>query len=129
MPLIMKEFSVELNDEPGQLATICEAIAQKGANILAGAGIGKARPAIALVTDDEEATSAALDDLGVSYDVNELHITTLPNRPGGLAEFSRVLGDAGVNLRSLFIMQMELDSADIAFTVDNDEKAKEALGL
>tara|TARA_B100000214_G_scaffold362431_1_gene326871 strand:- start:489 stop:866 length:378 start_codon:yes stop_codon:yes gene_type:complete len=125
----MKEFSVELNDEPGQLATVCEAIALKGANILAGAGIGKARPAIALVTDDEEATSAALDDLGVSYDVNELHITTLPNRPGGLAEFSRVLGDAGVNLRSLFIMQMEVDSADIAFTVDNDEKALEALGL
>ena len=129
MRIIMKEFSVELNDEPGQLATVCEAIAEKGANILAGAGIGKAKPAIALVTDDEEATAQALDDLNVSYDINELHITTLPNRPGGLAEFSRKLGDAGVNLRSLFIMQMEVDSADIAFTVDDDQKAIEVLGL
>ena len=125
----MKEFCVELNDEPGQLATVCEAIAVKGANILAGAGIGKAKPAIALVTDDEEATAAALNELGLNYEINELHITTLPNRPGGLAEFSRVLGDAGVNLRSLFIMQMEVDSADVAFTVDDDQKAMEALGL
>ena len=49
------EFTIELTDEPGQLAGVTEAIATGGANILGAAAIGKARPAVALVVDDEEA--------------------------------------------------------------------------
>lgn len=125
----MLEFTIEMTDEPGQLATVCEAIALGGANILGAAGIGRARPAVALVVDDEEATSAALDGMGITYFVNELLIHTLEHRPGALAEFCRQLADKGINLNSIYIMHMELETAEIAFTCDNSELACEMMGI
>ena len=73
----MIEFQIELSDQPGQLAGVTEAIALGGANILGAAAIGKARPAVALVVDDESATMKALDDYGASYSTNELLLYTL----------------------------------------------------
>ena len=117
----MIEFQVELSDQPGQLAGVTEAIALGGANILGAAAIGKARPAVALVVDDESATMKALDEYGASYSTNELLLYTLDHRPGALAEFTRKIADAGINLNSFYIMHMEESTAEIAFTVDNVE--------
>ncbi|MAS62743.1 MAG: hypothetical protein CMA34_03610 [Euryarchaeota archaeon] len=117
----MIEFQIELSDQPGQLAGVTEAIALGGANILGAAAIGKARPAVALVVDDESATKKALDNYGASYSTNELLLYTLDHRPGALAEFTRKIADAGINLNSFYIMHMEESTAEIAFTVDNVE--------
>ena len=125
----MLEFTIEMTDEPGQLAAVCEAIASGGANILGAAAIGRARPAVALVVDDEDATSAALDATGVTYYVNELLMHTLKHIPGALAEFTRGLADAGINLNSIYIMHMELETAEIAFTSDNSDLACELMGI
>ena len=125
----MLEFTIEMTDEPGQLATVCEAIAAGGANILGAAAIGCARPAVALVVDNEDATSAALDAMGAKYYINELLIHTLEHRPGSLAEFTRQLADAGINLNSIYIMHMELETAEIAFTCDNGKLACELMGI
>ena len=117
----MIEFQIEFSDEPGQLAGVTEAIASGGANILGAAAIGKARPAVALVVDDENATMKALDNYGAAYSTNELLLYTLDHRPGALAEFTRTIADAGINLNSFYIMHMEESTAEIAFTVDNVE--------
>ena len=85
----MIEFQIELTDKPGQLAGVTEAIALGGANILGAAAIGKARPAVALVVDDEEATKKSLEEFGANYVMNELLLYTLEHRPGALAEFTR----------------------------------------
>ena len=114
----MIEFQIELTDKPGQLAGVTEAIASGGANILGAAAIGKARPAVALVVDDEEATRKSLDEFGANYVMNELLLYTLEHRPGALAEFTRKIADAGINLNSFYIMHMEESTAEIAFTVD-----------
>ena len=115
----MIEFQIELTDKPGQLAGVTEAIASGGANILGAAAIGKARPAVALVVDDEDATKKSLDEFGANYVTNELLLYTLNHRPGALAEFTRKIADAGINLNSFYIMHMEESTAEIAFTVDN----------
>jgi len=115
----MIEFQIELTDKPGQLAGVTEAIALGGANILGAAAIGKARPAVALVVDDEEATRKSLDEFGANYVMNELLLYSLDHRPGALAEFTRKIADSGINLNSFYIMHMEESTAEIAFTVDN----------
>lgn len=125
----MIEFQIELSDEPGQLAGVTEAIALGGANILGAAAIGKARPAVALVVDDENATKKALDNFGSSYSTNELLLYTLDHRPGALAEFTRKIADAGINLNSFYIMHMEESTAEIAFTVDNVESICEMFDI
>ena len=119
------EFQIELTNEPGQLAGVTEAIASGGANILGAAAIGKARPAVALVVDDEMATVAALEKYGSSFSTNELLLYTLDHRPGALAEFTRKIANAGINLNSFYIMHMEESTAEIAFTVDNVELVSE----
>ncbi len=121
----MMEFQIELTNEPGQLAGVTEAIASGGANILGAAAIGKARPAVALVVDDEMATVAALEKYGSSFSTNELLLYTLDHRPGALAEFTRKIANAGINLNSFYIMHMEESTAEIAFTVDNVELVSE----
>ncbi len=125
----MMEFTIELTDEPGQLAGVTEAIAAGGANILGAAAIGKARPAVALVVDDEEATKAALDVVDAKYSTNHLLLYTLQHRPGALAEFTRKIADANINLNSFYIMHMEETTAEIAFTVDNVELVREMFDI
>ena len=115
----MIEFQIELSDEPGELAGVAEAIAIGGANILGAAAIGKAKPTVALVVDDENATKAALEKFGAPYVMNELLLYSLEHRPGALAEFTRKIADSGVNINSFHIMHMFESTAEIAFTVDN----------
>ena len=115
----MDPTEIELSDEPGELAGVAEAIAIGGANILGAAAIGKAKPTVALVVDDENATKAALEKFGAPYVMNELLLYSLEHRPGALAEFTRKIADSGVNINSFYIMHMFESTAEIAFTVDN----------
>ena len=61
----------------------------------------------------------ALDKFGANYSTNELLLYSLEHRPGALAEFTRKIADAKINLNSFYIMHMEESTAEIAFTVDN----------
>lgn len=125
----MKEFSMKISDQPGELAGIVKELGNAGVNILGLAGIGEAVPAVALVTNDEDATAKILDSINIDYSVRELIITTIPHEPGALAELTGKLGAAGINLRSIFLMKMEITTADIAFTANDGVAAKELLGL
>jgi hypothetical protein len=115
-PHIMEEFNVELSNEPGSLAANCEALAEAGVNILAIAAVGNSHARVAIVTNDSEATRAALDANGATYSVNELHTVSLAHEPGSLAAFTRSLAENAINLRSLYILAYSVDSCDIGYT-------------
>ncbi len=91
--------------------------------------MGRSTASVTMVTDDEDATSKVLKDMGRDFEVNELMITTLSNKPGALAEMATQLSDAGINIISFYIMKMEMDAADVALTTDNPSKTKEILGI
>ena len=125
----MQEFNVSLTDKPGELATVASAVGDQGINILGGVGMGRSTASVTMVTDDEEATKKVLKDMGRDFDVNELILTTLSNKPGALAEMATKLSDEGINIISFYIMKMEMDAADVALTTDNPSKTKEILGI
>ena len=125
----MQEFNVSLKDKPGELASVASAVGDNGINILGCVGMGRATASVTMVTDDEEATAKVLEDMGRDFDANELILTTLPNKPGALADMATSLSDEGINIISFYIMIMELDVADVALTTDNPSKTKEILGL
>ena len=125
----MQEFNVSLTDKPGELATVASAVGDQGINILGCVGMGRSTASVTMVTDDEEATAKVLKDMGRDFDVNELILTTLSNKPGALAEMATKLSDEGINIISFFIMKMEMDAADVALTTDNPSKTKEILGI
>jgi len=125
----MQEFNVSLTDRPGELSQVASAVGDEGINILGCVGMGRSTASVTMVTDDEEATKKVLKSMGRDFEVNELILTSLPNEPGALAGMATKLSDAGVNIKSFYIMKMELDVADVAMTTDNPSKTKELLGI
>ena len=125
----MQEFNVSLTDKPGELATVASAVGDQGINILGCVGMGRSTASVTMVTDDEEATAKVLKEMGRDFDVNELILTTLSNKPGALAEMATKLSDEGINIISFYIMKMEMDAADVALTTHNPSKTKEILGI
>ena len=125
----MQEFNVSLTDKPGELAEVASAVGEQGINILGCVGMGRSTASVTMVTDDEEATSKVLKDMGRDFESNELILTTLSNKPGALADMATQLSDAGINIISFYIMKMEMDAADVALTTDNPSKTKEILGI
>ena len=125
----MQEFNVSLADKPGELAEVASAVGDQGINILGCVGMGRSTASVTMVTDEEEATTRVLKEMGRDFDVNELILTTLSNKPGALAEMATKLSDEGINIISFYIMKMEMDAADVALTTDNPSKTKEILGI
>tara|TARA_B100001750_G_C15142471_1_gene415404 strand:+ start:124 stop:534 length:411 start_codon:yes stop_codon:yes gene_type:complete len=125
----MMEISMELEDEPGSLARIAEALAEANINIETMCAIGKVAPNVALVTEQIPQTSAVLDRLGVNYTVTELIKMVMPDQPGVLASFSRRIADAGLNLNSIYILSKYQGDTELVFSVDDTEKARQVLNL
>lgn len=125
----MNAFIVELENRPGMLAGLAEAIAGRGINITAvAAATSTDRGEVALLTDDEAGTRAALDDAGVTYRTCAVVSAVLDHRPGSLADATRRLATAGVNVEALLATGMENDRVVLALGVDDADGARAALG-
>lgn len=124
----MKEFDVYVQNKPGELAKVCELLGNQGVNIRAIASErGSPKPMIRVVTDDETTTKAALARSGISYDLRDVVSVRMVDRPGELGKIARKLAKAMVNVDSIYILGKEGSATDIAFTVDNLEKAQGVL--
>jgi hypothetical protein len=124
----MNAFIIELENQPGTLADVADAIAEKGINIAGVAGAASAgTSSVALVTNDEAGTRSALDASGTRYREVALATASLEDKPGVLAEAARRLANAGVNIEAIFPTGMDAGKITVAFGVDNIEAAKSAL--
>lgn len=121
----MKEFRISLLKQPGQLARVSGALGHRGVNILSLAATGTG--VLALVTDDEKQTRIVLQGLGLSFQEAELLIIKLPDRPGELGNFAKELGDANINIESVYLLSRARDEAELSFTVSDVAKAKQVL--
>jgi len=122
-------FIIELENRPGTLADIADAIAEKGINVagVAGAAASAGSSAVAIVTNDEAGTRSALDATSARYREVALAMASLDDKPGVLADVARKLANAGINIEAIFPTGMEGGKITVAFGVDNIEAAKAAL--
>ena len=126
--MTLKEFDVYVQNKPGELAKICEMLGNHGVNIKAIASErGNARPMIRIVTDDETTAKSALVRSGISYDLRDVIAVKMTDRPGELGKIARKLAKAMVNVDSIYLIGKDGGTTDIAFTVDNTQKAENAL--
>ena len=125
----MKEFRVFLPNEPGQLANVGEALSKQGVNILTVAAIGAVNPAVALVVDKDDKARVVLEELNLSFEEVELLTLNVPNRPGELSNFAKKLGDANINIESIYLLEASGEEAKVALTVSDAVRAKEVLGI
>lgn len=125
----MKEFRVTLPNRPGQLAGIAELLGERGINIKSVAGVADSpHPAVALVVEDVGQTRTALREGRFQFEEKEILTATLPDRPGELGQLARKLGNSGVNIESIYVLETEGENVQLALSVDNPKKAKEILG-
>lgn len=124
----MKEFDVFVKNKPGELAKICELLGGNGVNIKAIASErSHDEPLVRIVTDDEKTTQSSLQRKGIPFDTKDVLSVRLTDKPGELGRMARKLARAGVNVDSIFILSKEDGFTDMALTVDNLKKAKEAM--
>ena len=125
----MRAFIVELQNSPGSLAKLTEAIAERGINITNVVGATCAGSgSLGIITNDEASTRSVLDGASSSYREIDLVSAALEDRPGTLAAAARRLADAGVNIELLLPTGMEGGKISVAFGVDNASAAQQALG-
>jgi hypothetical protein len=95
-----KEFTIRLEDRPGTLGKLCQALAGQSINILAfhSCSLGKRKSAVRLVLDNPSAAKSILDRQKTDYTETEVARVTLSHRPGELARVAARLGEAGINI-------------------------------
>ena len=125
----MNAFVVELENRPGELARLAEAIGQRGINITAiGAVTSGTAGGIGLLTNDESGTREALKAAGITVKEVGLVSVSLEHKAGTLAEVARKLADAGVNVDLLLPTGMSGSNVTIALGVDDVEAAQRVVG-
>jgi hypothetical protein len=124
----MNAFLVDLENKPGALATVAEALGTKGVNItnVAGATCGDSGRA-AFSTSDPIATREALQTIRASFKELEVTEVKLANQPGSLGTVTRRLASAGVNIEAIFPMGMAGGEVSVGFATNNPTKARETL--
>ncbi len=97
---ITKEFAIRLEDRPGTLGKLCQALAEQDINILAYQQFPheKGKGSVRLVVDNPDKTRATLDRQRHDYTETEVAKVLLANRPGELARVGSRLGEANINI-------------------------------
>jgi hypothetical protein len=124
----MSAFTVELDNQPGELARLCEAMASSGVNLLLCATTGGDRGVVAFIADDEAAAQAVLDRAGIGYQLRPAVTVKLANLPGAGAAAFRKLADAGVNVDLLLPVRISDTEFYAVICADDAAAAEGALG-
>lgn len=120
----MTEFVVRMENRPGRLASLAEALAAFGVNVEALAAYGQDGDGLVrLIVDDAPTTRRVLDEAALSFQENVVLTVQLPHRPGELAQMTRLLADAGVNIEALYVLRANRDGIEFALAVDQPETA------
>ena len=122
------QFVVQLDNRPGAMAALAEALASRGVDLRAigGGGIGDSGHVI-MTTADDDTTRKVLDEGGYTFIEGESILAEVDDKPGGMARIARSLADAGVNIYGHLFLGRWGDRAMFAFVVDNPELARPIL--
>jgi hypothetical protein len=125
----MKDLTVSLEDRPGELARLGEALGGAGVNIegltvvsFEGRAIGH------VLVEDGAAARTALEGAGITVEgETEPIVSELPegqvDQPGVVGQMARAMAEAGVNIQ---VVYLATKSRAVAVTSDN---AASALGM
>jgi hypothetical protein len=125
----MSVFTVDLKNQPGELARLCEAMAGRGVNLILCAAARGEDGTVAFVADDEASAESALTAVGARYTRRPALTIRMENQPGTGAATFRKLADAGVSVDLLVPVRVSDDLFFAVICVDDPDKARRALGV
>jgi hypothetical protein len=95
----LKELTVWMENKPGTLAAMAEALGKARVNILAfmtDEAEGQSR--VRLVTDNAAKARKTVTGVNLRFSEEEVVSVIVANKPGALAETAGKLGNAGINI-------------------------------
>lgn len=119
------DLTISVEDRPGGLAAVGEALGGAGVNIegVCGHG-GEGRGTIHVCVEDAAAARAALEGAGIVVEAEADAALTASvksaNEPGRLAQTARMIADAGINIGALYL------ATDSRVVIASDDNAKVA---
>ena len=120
-----KNLTIHLEDRPGALAEMGEALGKSVVNIdgICGAsceGVG----VLHILVEDPAAARSVVEQAGFEVQIErDVLVVNIVDRPGELGNIARTLANAGVNIDLLYLTA----SMDLVIGVDDLEKAQSAL--
>jgi hypothetical protein len=121
-------FAADLKNQPGELAHMCDALAQRGVNVeLAGLTSG-GHGLVLFTASDETAARAALIEASVSFAEHPSLLVKTPDQPGEAAKIGRLLSQALVNIEAYLPTSICGGEVTVAIGVDKVDEARRALG-
>jgi hypothetical protein len=124
----MKDCSIQLTNKPGDLSRVAQALARRGVNIKALAGLSIGGVAIArILPDDIVVARSAFEAANIRFTESEVHLVLLENKAGVLANVADRLGEAGINLEAIYVAGIADDLVELAIVSDNPKKTKKIL--
>ena len=124
----MTEFSIQLANRPGQLASLTRMLADAGIGIEAFAAMADGnRSNVRFIPDDDARVRRALKAAGLEWQETDVLDTFIPRGTSGLASMAEGLSDAGVNIDSMYLLHTNAEGYHLAVTVSDPDSARAAL--
>jgi len=120
-----KNLTIHLEDRPGALAEMGEALGKSVVNIDGICGVScEGVGVLHILVEDAAAAHSAIERAGFKVqDERDVLIVNIVDQPGELGDIARKLANAGVNLDLLYLTA----NMDLVIGVDDLEKAQSAL--
>ena len=118
----MSVFTVDLKNQPGELARLCEAMAGRGINLVLSATTHGEDGTVVFIADDEAGAETVLQDAGIGYTMRPALTIRMEHQPGAGAATFRKLADAGVNADLLLPIRVSDDLFFAVICVDDADK-------
>ena len=125
----MERIVIMARDEVGVLADITNTLAQASVNLESiNTQVNGEHGTIIISTDDTDRALVALADAGYSAVTDDAMLIRLKDEPGALARIAQRFSEAGINIRSVHILDRKDGIATIALsTSPEDRQQAEAL--
>lgn len=120
------DLTIQMDDQPGELARITGLLGDAGVNIGGFCAVtsGGGRAEVHILIDDVPAAFSTLATAGVVIvSEQEVLVVSVQDRPGVLGEASRRLGQSGVNITLAYLAT----ETRLVFAADDLAAAKAAL--
>lgn len=120
-----KNITIHLDDHPGALAEMGEALGKSVVNIDGICGVScEGVGVLHILVEDAAAARSAIEQAGFDVEAErDVLVVNIVDRPGELGNIARKLADAGINLDLLYLTA----NLDLVIGVDDLKKAKSAL--
>ncbi|MCX5782869.1 MAG: ACT domain-containing protein [Elusimicrobia bacterium] len=125
---IVRQYSVFLPNKPGTLSAFVKLFFDSGINIIGVASeIRDDSGIVRIAVEGDKKISYILTKAGFTTVETPLLSINVPDKPGQLYKLTKMLGDAGINITTVYGTAIAKKNSRMLFSVNHPEKAKELL--